>query len=125
MKSFLHALVTVIVLPAAASAATLDFDCNVEDAAQPEMAARLTQVDDQPTGTIRIAGGEMEALIYEGADTRTFLFLGDDYSLNYTVNITTGAYEYFADGSRAAEATGTCLPATDTIATENGSDLKS
>ena len=79
------------------------------------MTARLSQKDGDVIGLVAVAGTEMEALIYDAPDTRTFLFLGDDYSLNYTVNITTGAYEYFADGSKSAEATGTCVAAPDRL----------
>lgn len=116
MNSPFIAAATVLVLPAAAFAGDLALDCSIENPAQPEMTAQLLQEDGASTGLIRTAGGEFKALIYEGPEVRTFLFLGDDYSLNYTVNVATGAYEYFADGSRAAEATGTCVPAAAKVA---------
>lgn len=125
MKSILRALTAVIALPATASAGALVFDCSIEDASQPEMAARLTEVEGQTIGIIQTAGSGLEALIYEGPDTRTFLFLGDDYSLNYTVNLDTGAYEYFADGSKSAKAVGTCLPATAKVAGDGGAAARS
>ncbi|MGB3314587.1 MAG: hypothetical protein WBB85_09250 [Albidovulum sp.] len=124
MKSIIFAAAAVMLLPVAASADDIVFDCQVENAAQPEMAARLFQEEGQMTGFVTIDGTEMEALIYEAAESRTFLYLGDDYSLSYTVNIDTGAYEYFADGSKAAEANGICIAAPDKLV-EASPDLKS
>ena len=124
MKTILFAVAAAVCLPHAAAAGDLIFDCQVDGAAQREMTARLSQEEGQNTGLVTIGGAQLEALIYEAPETRTFLFLGDDYSLNYTVNITTGAYEFFADGSKAAEATGTCVAATDLHA-GSASDMKS
>lgn len=112
MKPFrIFAVAISACLPLAVSAGDIAFSCSVEDAVQPEMTARLFQKDGETTGLVAIGGAQMEALIYEAPDSRTFLFLGDDYSLSYTVNLTTGTYEYFADGSKSAEADGTCVAA--------------
>lgn len=124
MKSIIFAVVAAASLPAAAAAGDLILDCHVNDAAHREMTARLSQEEGQNTGLVTIGGAELEALIYEASETRTFLFLGDDYSLNYTVNITTGAYEYYADGSKSASANGTCVVVTD-LHTDAAADMKS
>lgn len=124
MKSIMFAIATAAFLPAVAAAGEIVFDCQIEDAPQPEMTVRLSQEEGENTGLITIGGAKLDALIYEAPDARTFLFLGDDYSLNYTINLTSGAYEFYADGSKSAEATGTCIAAPD-MAFKAAPDLKS
>ncbi len=125
MKVFSVVWAMAIVLPISVVANELAYDCQIENAATPEMNVTLTQPDEASVGTISYADQQVEALIYDGDGSKTFLFLGDDYSLNYTVNTSTGAYEFFADGSRAAEAAGICLAVSDPVSVADGSSMGS
>ncbi|MCV2870744.1 hypothetical protein OEZ71_00380 [Defluviimonas sp. WL0050] len=125
MKVFSLVWAMAFTLPFSVSASEIAFDCRIENAGPPEMNVRLTQPEDASVGTIVFADQRLEALIYDGDDSKTFLFLGDDYSLNYTVNTSTGGYEFFADGSRAAEGTGICVTVSEPTLSADGSSMGS
>ena len=125
MKAFSGILAMAIALPASVGAKEFAYECQIENAATPEMSATLTQPDEASIGMISFGDQQVEALIYDGEGSKTFLFLGDDYSLNYTVNTSTGVYEFFADGSRAAEGTGICVVVSEPILGADGSSAGS
>ena len=106
----MRVLVTTIalLLPTAASAGDLVFDCGAPDVAHPEMVAHLTKYYGQKKGHITIGDVDKAADVYSGLGTLTFLHIGEDYTLHYAVDPDTGIYDYSASGSMSGHGRGIC-----------------
>ncbi len=106
----MRVLVTAIalVLPTAALAGDLVFDCGAPDADYPEMVTHLTKYYGQKKGHITIGNVTREVDVYSGLGTLTFLYVSEGYALNYAVDPDTGAYTYSASGRISGHGRGTC-----------------
>ena len=88
------------------------FDCDAPDAQHPEMKAHLVKYEDVPKGHITIADINRNVDVFPGLDTLTFLYIGDDYTLNYNVHPGKGTYDYSASGSKSGFGRGKCTEVT-------------
>jgi hypothetical protein len=97
-----------LVLPAAAMAGDLVFDCGAPDAAYPEMVVHLTKYYGQKRGHITIGDVTREVDVFSGLGTLTFLYIDEGYALHYSVDPGKGTYTYSVAGKVSGEGRGTC-----------------
>ncbi|UAB89383.1 hypothetical protein I5192_01475 [Ruegeria sp. SCSIO 43209] len=106
------AALLLALLPAAAVAEERVFECEAPDAEHPEMAARLVKYDGQQKGHITIGDIDKDVDVFPGLDTLTYLYVGEDYTLNYNVHPEKGTFDYSASGSKSGWGKGTCVETT-------------
>lgn len=101
-------LTVALLLPTAALAGDLVFDCGAPDATHPEMIVHLTKYYGQKKGRITVDGVGRDADVYSGLGTLTFLHIGEGYTLHYSVDPGKGTFDYSASGSMSGHGHGTC-----------------